>query len=121
MDITWIMSVFIALGVALGIFIIGWITANRVNHAKMRNAEAYTKKIAEESQRESENVRKAALLDAKDEWYRERSKFEKETRETRQEIERMEKVQQDRERKLDKKVDILNSKERNILIKEREI
>jgi len=121
MDITWIMSVFVALVVALGIFILGWIAANRANHAKMRNAEAYAKKIAEDAEREAENTKKSAVLDAKDEWYKERSKFERETRDTRQEIEQAEKVLQDRERKLDKKVDILNSKERNIVIKEREI
>ena len=120
-DITAIMSVFVALVVALGIFIIGWITANRVNHAKMRNAEAYAKKIAEDAEREAKSVKKAAILDSKDEWYRERSKFERETRETREELERSERTLLDRERKLDKKVDILNSKERNILNKEREL
>ena len=116
-----IISVFIALVVALGIFIVGWITANKINHAKMRNAESYAKKIAEDAEREAENIKKAAVLDAKDEWYKERSKFEKETRDTRTEIERSEKTLLDRERKLDKKVDILNTKERNIIIKEREI
>jgi len=121
MGITWIISVFVALVGALGIFILGWITANRINHAKMRNAEVYAQKITEEAEREAENIRKSAVLDAKDEWYRERSKFEKDTREKRLEIERAEKQLLDRERKLDKKVDILNSKERNILIKEREI
>jgi len=119
--IIWGISLFIALVVALGIFMIGWIVANRVNHAKMRNAEAYAKKIAGDAEREAENIKKAALLDAKDEWYKERSKFEKETRDVRQEIEQAEKALLDRERKLDKKVDILNTKERNILIKEREI
>jgi len=119
--ITFIMSVFVALVVALGIFILGWITANKINHAKMRNAEAFAKKLTEDAEREADNIRKSAVLDAKDEWYKERSKFERETRDTRREIERSEKALLDRERKLDKKVDILNSKERNILIKEREI
>ncbi|MCD6308509.1 MAG: ribonuclease Y [Candidatus Latescibacteria bacterium] len=122
MDIvTWIISLFVALVVALGIFIVGWLTANRVNQSKMRNAEAYAKKITEDAERESENIKKSALLDAKDEWYRKRSKFEKETRDTRLEIEQSGKALMDRERKLDKKVDILNTKERNILFKEREI
>ena len=120
-EITWIISMFIALVVALGIFILGWITANKINHAKMRNSEAYAKKITEDAGREAENIKKSAILDAKDEWYKERSKFEKETRDTRREIELAEKTLLDRERKLDKKVDILNTKERNILIKEREI
>ena len=75
-DIVWIISSFVTLVVALGIFILGWIIANRVNHAKMRNAETYAKKITEDSKREAENLKKYAILDAKDEWYRERSKFE---------------------------------------------
>jgi ribonucrease Y len=116
-----IVAIFVFLVVGLGIFILGWITANKVNHAKMNNAETYAKKITEDAQREAENIKKASVLDAKDEWYKERTKFEKETRETRQEIEKLEQLLHDRERKLDKKVDILNTKERNIIIKEREM
>lgn len=116
-----IVVIFVSLVVGLGIFILGWITANKVNHAKMNNAEAYAKKITEGALREAENIKKASVLDAKDEWYKERTKFEKETRDTRQEIEKLEQLLHDRERKLDKKVDILNAKERNIIIKEREI
>lgn len=119
--VTLIIGAFVLMVGGLGFVMIGWIIANKVNHAKMRNAESYAKKIAEEAEREADNIKKAAVLDAKDEWFKERSKFEKETRETRLEIERLEKALVDRERKLDKKVDILNTKERNILIKEREI
>ena len=113
--------VFISLVVGLGIFILGWISANKINHAKMRNAESYVKKIAEDAEREANNLKKAAVLEAKDEWYRERNKFEEDTQEKRRDIEQSEKTMYDRERKLDKKVDILNAKERNILVKEREI
>jgi ribonucrease Y len=116
-----IIIVFVSLVVGLGVFILGWITANKVNQGKMNSAEAYAKKITEDAERESENIKKAAVLDAKDEWYKERTRFEKETRDTRQEIEKLEQLLHDRERKLDKKVDILNAKERNIIIKEREI
>ena len=119
--ISWIISLFVALVVLLGVYILGWITANKVNQTKMRNAEAYAKKITEDAQRESENIKKSAILDAKDEWYRERNKFEKDTKETRQEIENAEKALLDKERKLDKKVDILNTKERSIVLKERDI
>ena len=87
-----IIVVFVVLVVGLGVFILGWISANKVNHAKMNNAEAYAKKIAEDAERESENIKKAAILDAKDEWYKERTRFEKETRETRQEIEKLEQL-----------------------------
>jgi len=118
---TVIIIVFISLVVGLGVFILGWISVNKINHAKMRNAESYAKKIAEDAEREAGNLKKAAVLEAKDEWYRERNKFEEDTREKRQDIEQSEKILHDRERKLDKKVDILNAKERNILIKEREI
>lgn len=121
MNVTVVIIVFVSLVVGLGIFILGWISANKVNYAKMSNVEAYAKKITEEAEREAENIRKAAVLDSKDEWFKERAKFEKETRDTRQEIEKLDQAFHDRERKLDKKVDILNAKERNIIIKEREI
>lgn len=119
--ITTVIIIFVSLVVGLGVFILGWVSANKVNHAKMSNVETYAKKITEEAEREAENIKKAAILDSKDEWFKERAKFEKETRETRQEIERLEQALHDRERKLDKKVDILNAKERNIILKEREI
>ena len=121
MEITMIIIVFVSLVAALGIFIVGWISANKMNHAKMVNAETYAKKITKDAEHEAENVKKTAILEAKDEWYRERMKFEKETKDKRVETEEEEKKLHDRERKLDKKVDILNTKERNIIIKEREI
>ncbi len=84
-----IIIVFVSLVAGLGFFILGWIAANKVNVAKMRSAEAYARSITEDAEREAENARKTALLDAKDEWYRERAKFEEETRDARQELERL--------------------------------
>ena len=119
-EITTIIIVFVSLVAGLGFFILGWIAANKVNHAKMRSAEAYARNITEDAEREAENIKKSSVLDAKDEWYRERSKVEKDTRDARKDIETLQQELHDRERKLDKKVDILNAKERNILMKERE-
>ena len=119
-NITSILIVFVSLVAAFGFFIFGWYVANKYNVTKMRSAEAYARKLTEDAEREAENARKAAVLDSKDEWYRERAKFEEDTRSSRIEIERLQQEQHDRERKLDKKVDILNAKERNILSKERE-
>lgn len=121
MNITIVISVFVTLVALLGVFLLGFWAANKSNRDKMQSAEDYGKRLTEEAEREAENIRKAAVLDAKDEWFKERAKFEKETRDTRQEIEKLEQALHDRERKLDKKVDILNTKERNIIIKEREI
>ena len=121
MEISNLIIGFVSLVVGLGIFILGWILANKINHAKMQSAESYVKKITLGAEREAENVKKSAVLEAKDEWYRERTKFEKETQDKRKSIDESERVLLDRERKLDKKVDILNAKERNIIIKEREI
>ena len=121
MEISTLIIVFVSLVIGLGIFILGWISANKINQAKMQNAENYAKKMTQDAERESENIKKAAVLEAKDEWYKERMKFEKETRDKKNEVDEAEKLLLDRERKLDKKVDILNTKERNIIIKEREI
>lgn len=120
-DITSLIIAFVALVAAFGFFMLGWFIANKVNHAKMRSAEAYARKISEDAEREAETIKKSAILDAKDEWYKERSRFEDETRQQKGDIEQKQQELHDRERKLDKKVDILNTKERNILIKEREI
>ncbi|MHB9029475.1 MAG: ribonuclease Y [Candidatus Latescibacterota bacterium] len=116
-----VITVFVSLVVAFAVFMLGGVYANKTHRNRMRSLQEDGKKIIDEAAREAENIRKAAVLDAKDEWFKERAKFEKETRETRQELEKSEQALHDRERKLDKKVDILNAKERNIIIKEREI
>lgn len=97
MDASVLIIVLVSLVIALGIFILGWIAANKINHAKLLSAESYAKKITEDAERESENIKKTAILEAKDEWYRERTKFEKDTLDKRNDIVESEKNLNDRE------------------------
>ena len=76
MEISTIIIGFVSLVIGLGIFILGWISANKISQTKMHNAETYARKITQDAEREAENKKKSALLEAKDEWYRERTKFE---------------------------------------------
>ena len=102
------------------VFLAGWLLNSRIGQSKIANAERFAQKITEDAMREAESIKRTAELEAKDEWYKAKLSFEKETEGRKTELERLQMEMTDRERKLDKKVDILNNKERNVQIKERQ-
>ena len=65
----------------------------RYSRAKLANASIEASKIIDEAKREAENYRKSAEIAAKEQWYQEKLKFEKETAHRRKEIEKAEKRQ----------------------------
>ena len=103
------------------VFLAGWFLNNKIGQSKIANAESFAQKITGDATREAESIKRTAELEAKDEWYKAKLNFEKETEDRKSELERLQSEMTDRERKLDKKVDILNNKERNIQIKERQL
>jgi len=62
---------------------------------------------------------KEAVLEARDEWYKAKTNFERELHHKKAEFSRLEKKLSERESYLDRKVDILNKKEREVQNKER--
>lgn len=100
---------------------LGWFLRRGIGEGKVRRAEELAAKIISDAQKEAEIKKKEALLEARDEWYRAKSKFERETRAKRAELGRSEKILSDRESSLDRKVDILSRKERDIQGRERAI
>ncbi len=53
MEISTIIIGFVSIVIGLGIFILGWISANKISHAKMHNAETYARKITQDAEREA--------------------------------------------------------------------
>ena len=95
-----------AVGVVLGIFV--W---KRVAESKIESAEIQSNRIIENANREGVTIKKEARIQAKDEIFKARSDFEKETRDRRSELQKLEKRLIVKEGNLDKKVDLLEKKE----------
>jgi ribonuclease Y len=72
-----------------------------------------------EAQKEAEAKKREAILETKDQLYRERSAFDRETRERRNELQRWEKRLLQKEENLDKRVEVLDRKEKTLTNRER--
>jgi ribonuclease Y len=114
-----ILVIAIALGSALLSFFLGWLISRKIGEAKLGRADELAKKILQEATKEAEIKKKEAILEAKDEWYKAKVNFDRQTQTKKLEIQRLEKRLSDRESNLDRKVDILNRKERENQNKEK--
>jgi len=108
------------LGTALGFFL-GYLLHQKLGEARLAGAEKLAEKIVAEAQREAATYKKAAQVQAKEEWYRLKATFEKETQSKRAELKDLENRLAEREKQIDHKVDIVNRKEREVENREREV
>ncbi|MBU3189273.1 ribonuclease Y [Clostridium bowmanii] len=104
----------------VGIFVVIYSRKNR-SQANISMAEKEAKRILDESSKEAESKKKEAILEAKEEVHRLRTDLEKESRERRNEVQRLERRNIQREESLDKKSDVLERKEENLTKKQQEI
>jgi len=82
--------------------------------AAKSTAEETAKRIISDGERESENLRKSAVVAGKEELIRLREKFESEVRGRREEVEREERRIAERETVLDRKSDLLEQRDRDL-------
>ena len=106
---------------AVTFFALGYLIRKYVAERKVKMAEAHARELIQAAGREAENIRREAKLEAKDLLYSTRIEFEKETKETRQQLAALEKRMLQKEENIDRKVDILDKKERGIQGRERNI
>lgn len=109
-----VMIIGVTAGVAILTFLLGWFISRRIAEMKLGKADELAKKIVREAEKEAEIKKKEAVLEAKDEWYKAKVNFEKELQIKKSELGRLEKRSSEREANLDRKVDILSKKEREI-------
>ena len=102
-------------------FLAGWLINSKITYSKMLRAEESAEKIVEDAHSEADALKKTAILEAKDEMYKERIKADREIEGRREEVQRSEFKLATRERQLDRKVDLLNNKDRATSAKEREL
>jgi len=106
--------------VAIGVFFAGWYAYKKVSEGKVVSAEKLAEKIVREAQKEAETRKKSAVLEAKDEWYKAKATFEKETQGTRQQLQTLERRLGEREGSLNRRADLLERKERELRRLERD-
>lgn len=105
-----------AVGVATGYAI------RRISsEAKIASAEEAAKRILSEAEKEAEQRKKEALINAKDEIHAIRSENERELRDRRNEIQRLEKRLTQKEESLDSRSNGLDRRERGLTDKEKEM
>lgn len=111
-DIIWAIALaVVCLALGLGV---GYIYRKSVAEKKIGRAEDTVGKLIEDAQKKAEAIRKETVIEAKDEVHRLRVEFDKESKERRNELTRMERRLLSREEALDKKTDGIEQKEETL-------
>ena len=97
----------------LGSFL-GWLAGSKIRRSRLDNAQATARNIIADAQEEAEALKKTAILEAKDEWRRQCEPLEKEMETAKRSLRDLEAKLLEREQQLDRKVDVLESKERSL-------
>lgn len=121
MEAQFLQTIIIGLGSALVFFIFGYFMRKFAAERKVKVAEVRAREITQTASKEAESIRREAKLEAQDLLYKTRTEFERETKETRQQLAILEKRLMQKEENIDRKVDILDKKERSIQGREKNI
>jgi len=113
MPLTPLSMILVALVAAAVAFFLGWVAHRRLGEGKVFRAEQIAEKIIREAGREAENQKKSALLEAKDEWFREKAKLDRETQTQKSEILQIERKLQEQDSNLNRRAEVLDKKERD--------
>ncbi|MGH8058796.1 MAG: Rnase Y domain-containing protein, partial [Candidatus Entotheonellia bacterium] len=88
---------------------------------KRETVAAEARRVLEAAEKEVENRRREATLEAKDHWYRAKAEFEQETEERRKDLQTVEQRIIQREGGVDRRVETLERRERELNRKERRL
>ena len=95
-------------------FVLGWIINSKLGKNTVANADEKAKQIINDAEKEVKTLKKEKLLEVKDEWYKKKQEFDQETNTRNQKIGNLEKKLEKREENLDRKYDLVLSKEKDI-------
>ncbi len=99
----------------------GYLYRRQIAEQKIGGAEQEATRIVEDAKKTAESKRREALLEAKEEVHRLRSDFDKEVRDRRSELQRLERRVIQRDETLERKLDQLEKKEEQVLRKANEL
>lgn len=92
----------------------GYLFRRHIAEKKVQDAESKVKQILEQAQKEAQDRRREADLEAKDLLYRMRQDFDRQTQDRRQEIANAEKRLSQKEENIDRRLNLLENKEKEI-------
>jgi len=98
----------------------GYFIRKLIAEAKISSAESEAKRIIEEANQESNSLKREKQLEAKEEVHRLRAELDKETKERRSELQRLERRLLQKEESLDRKINNIEKKEEDLRHKEDE-
>ena len=107
----------IGFGLALVIYIIQRNTAFRT----ISGAKSIAEEITSKAKLDAESAKKAAIIEARDEWFKQRKVMESEIKDRQRELRDQEKKYNDRLSSLDKRLDSLDKKENNLTDQEKKL
>jgi len=107
------MMILVIIGsIALGA-LLGYLLRQRLFKNRQASSEMLSARIVDEAKKESETIKKEAVIQAKENLLKVKTEFEKDTRERKSELENLEKRIRSKEENLDKRIDQLSQKEAN--------
>jgi len=95
-------------------FVLGWLISRKITQSQLKHTQKLAENIIAEAQREAETRKKASILEAKDEWYKAKVQFEKDTAESRAELKKLERRIEEKEHNINRKVDFLEKREHEL-------
>lgn len=116
-----LIGIVIAIIASLIMFRVGINHRRKIAEAEIGSAEQESKRILSEAQKIAESKKREALLEAKEEIHRSRVELDREIKERRNEIQRLERRLVQKEETLDRKVEALEQKEEILNRKTKEI
>ena len=93
---------------------VGSVISSKVRNKRLGSAEEEIKKMKDKAEQESKELKKVAILEAKEENLKIRNEFERESKEKRVELQKM-------EQRLNQKDEVLSKKDSNLLKKNEEV
>jgi ribonuclease Y len=120
MNETTLYIVIAVLASILGV-IAGYFVRKLIAEAKISSAEAAAKKITEEAEQEASAIKREKFLEAKEEAHKLRNEIDRESRDRRNELQRVERRLMQKEESLDRKISNMERKEEELRKKEDEI
>ncbi|HKY33442.1 MAG TPA: ribonuclease Y [Candidatus Polarisedimenticolia bacterium] len=110
-----------ALALAAASALLGWVLNNRAGKASAAAAREQARRILAETEQRAEADRKAAVLSAKDEWYRTRKQLEREARDRQKQLQTLQKQAEETQAALQESAIQLKRREQSLRDKERNL
>ncbi|MDZ4722864.1 MAG: ribonuclease Y [candidate division Zixibacteria bacterium] len=109
-----VLLILVALAVGIVGFVLAWILAHKVGEKSVGKAHVDAKRILSEADKQAEMRKKEAILEAREDFLKVKTAFEREAEERRRELERFEKKVDEKETGTQKRLEILENKERDV-------